>query len=80
MDGQVLQAALEATISHCPKLSKLSLIGYQGSVDCLLTAAASTGAKLAALNLQHSQVTDAGLVTAVAAFPQLRSIYLCYCR
>jgi hypothetical protein len=56
------------------------LVGYQGSVDALLEAAAGTGAALSRLNLQHSQVTDAGLAVAAAAFPKLAVLYLCYCR
>ncbi|WIA36892.1 hypothetical protein OEZ86_008140 [Tetradesmus obliquus] len=80
VDGTVLQPHLTATLQQCPKLSKLSLVGYQGSVDELLGSLAATGAALSHLNLQHSQVSDAGLQLAAAAFPKLASIYLCYCR
>jgi hypothetical protein len=80
VDGIVLQAHLAATLQQCPNLTRLSLVGYQGSVDDLLQSAASTGAALSHLNLQHSQVSDAGLSLAAAAFPKLVSIYLCYCR
>jgi hypothetical protein len=76
----VLQPHLTATLQQCPNLTRLSLVGYQGSVDALLQAVAGAGAVLSQLNLQHSQVTDAGLAVAAAAFPKLAVLFLCYCR
>eukprot|EP00879_Flechtneria_rotunda_P027195 GHRR01029075.1.p1 GENE.GHRR01029075.1~~GHRR01029075.1.p1 ORF type:complete len:541 (+),score=200.10 GHRR01029075.1:907-2529(+) len=79
-DGEVLQANLFKTLTHCSRLQQLSLVGYQGNADQLLAAAAMAGAHLTSINLQHSQVTDAGLAAAATDFPQLASLHLSYCR
>lgn len=79
-DGQSLQNPLQQTLNLCSNLTRLSLVGYQGSVDNLLSSVAAAGANLMHLNLQHSQVSDAGLAAVAAAFPKLQSLYLSYCR
>jgi hypothetical protein len=56
VDGQMLQGPLQATLRCCSSLRKLSLVGYPGSVDALLSCVADAGAAVTHLNLQHSQV------------------------
>jgi hypothetical protein len=56
MEGRVLQGPLQATMRCCSSLAKLSLVGYNGDVDALLSCVADAGAAVTHLNLQHSQV------------------------
>jgi hypothetical protein len=59
VDGSALQESLVATLQCCSSLHRLSLVGYQGSVDGLLAAASEAAgprAGIKQLNLQHSQV------------------------
>jgi hypothetical protein len=56
MEGRVLQGPLQATLMCCSSLAKLSLVGYNGIVDALLSCVADAGAAVTQLNLQHSQV------------------------